>query len=1060
MIISNAAINRSTTVFVLLLLIFIAGIYSYVNLPRESNPEIVVPYITVSVPYEGVAPEDIESLITLPIERRLAGLSGVKEMKSSSVEGLSFIFLEFEPDIDIDDALQKVRDKVELAEPDIPEEANEAVINEINTAEFPIMIMSLSGNLPLSVLDQIAEDMEDKIETIEGVLDVEVIGGVEREIQIEVDPERVAQYGISFADLISVVAQENVNTPGGTMDLGEAKFLMRTPGEFKNPDDINDLVVKQGPEGTVFLRDVATVRDGFEDIETKSRLNGEPCVTLTVIKRSGANIIEIADEVNAEIAEMLEDLPKGLEVSVTWDESNYIRELVSELENSILTGLIMVMVVIFLFLGFSNAIFVAFAIPVSMLITFTVLHMTGVTLNMVVLFSLILALGMLVDNGIVVVENIYRHRQEGLTRVEAAKVGTAEVAWPITTSTLTTVAAFVPFFFWPGIMGEFMYYLPYTVIVALASSLFVGLVVNPALASVFMQLHNGRPPSRAAHENPVLRLYASILRTALRWRAVTVMFAVGGLIVIAAIFLSTAETIFMPDTEPPQAYIDIECPEGTNLETTDYYARRVESMIAPYTPYMESVVTSVGSLGVTPDAGSLVGTSKAEHISRITLDFPPLEECEMMPSQVLRDLRNTIPELSGVDIRIEQMDMGPETGPPINVEISGDDFDTLAGMAEDIKQEIEDVPGLVDLRDDYNKGKPEVRIIVDRQEAWRMGLSTQLIGITVQAAINGRKAADFREGDEEYDVVVRFPKSFREDLSNIDTMNLIAVDGRRVPFSSVARIEQGAGMGAIKRIDRNRTITVSADVHPDYNAREVLGVVQDRLADFPRPANYFINYTGENEDMKETQDFLMKAFVIAVFLITLVLVTEFNSITQPFIILTSVVLSLAGVFLGLYVFRMPFGILMTGVGCVSLAGVVVNNAIVLIDYINQLRNRGLALNDAILKAGVTRFRPVLLTAVTTILGLVPMAIGVSVNFRELKLIVGGEMSQWWGSMAVTVITGLTLATILTLIVVPTLYSLMAGLSHAVTQTSADPVRAKPSRPEPEAIRESLTGDQA
>ncbi|MFO7974013.1 MAG: efflux RND transporter permease subunit [Candidatus Hydrogenedentota bacterium] len=1060
MIISNAAINRSTTVFVLLLLIFIAGIYSYVNLPRESNPEIVVPYITVSVPYEGVAPEDIESLITLPIERRLAGLSGVKEMKSSSVEGLSFIFLEFEPDIDIDDALQKVRDKVELAEPDIPEEANEAVINEINTAEFPIMIMSLSGNLPLSVLDQIAEDMEDKIETIEGVLDVEVIGGVEREIQIEVDPERVAQYGISFADLISVVAQENVNTPGGTMDLGEAKFLMRTPGEFKNPDDINDLVVKQGPEGTVFLRDVATVRDGFEDIETKSRLNGEPCVTLTVIKRSGANIIEIADEVNAEIAEMLEDLPKGLEVSVTWDESNYIRELVSELENSILTGLIMVMVVIFLFLGFSNAIFVAFAIPVSMLITFTVLHMTGVTLNMVVLFSLILALGMLVDNGIVVVENIYRHRQEGLTRVEAAKVGTAEVAWPITTSTLTTVAAFVPFFFWPGIMGEFMYYLPYTVIVALASSLFVGLVVNPALASVFMQLHNGRPPSRAAHENPVLRLYASILRTALRWRAVTVMFAVGGLIVIAAIFLSTAETIFMPDTEPPQAYIDIECPEGTNLETTDYYARRVESMIAPYTPYMESVVTSVGSLGVTPDAGSLVGTSKAEHISRITLDFPPLEECEMMPSQVLRDLRNTIPELSGVDIRIEQMDMGPETGPPINVEISGDDFDTLAGMAEDIKQEIEDVPGLVDLRDDYNKGKPEVRIIVDRQEAWRMGLSTQLIGITVQAAINGRKAADFREGDEEYDVVVRFPKSFREDLSNIDTMNLIAVDGRRVPFSSVARIEQGAGMGAIKRIDRNRTITVSADVHPDYNAREVLGVVQDRLADFPRPANYFINYTGENEDMKETQDFLMKAFVIAVFLITLVLVTEFNSITQPFIILTSVVLSLAGVFLGLYVFRMPFGILMTGVGCVSLAGVVVNNAIVLIDYINQLRNRGLALNDAILKAGVTRFRPVLLTAVTTILGLVPMAIGVSVNFRELKLIVGGEMSQWWGSMAVTVITGLTLATILTLIVVPTLYSLMAGLSHAVTQTSAEPVRAKPSRPEPEVIRESLRGDQA
>lgn len=1060
MILSNAAINRSTTVFVLLLLILLAGTFSYLRLPRESNPEVVVPYITVSVPYEGVAPEDIESLITIPIERRLAGLSGVKEMKSSSVEGLSFIFLEFEPDIDIDDALQKVRDKVDLAEPDIPEEAEDPVITEINTAEFPIMIMSLSGNLPLSILDQIAEDMEDRIETIEGVLDVEVIGGVEREIQIEVDPERVAEYGISFADLISVVAQENVNTPGGTMDLGEAKFLMRTPGEFKNPDDINDLVVKQGPGGTVFLRDVATVRDGFKDIETISRLNGQPSVTLTVIKRSGANIIEIADTVNAEVADMLGDLPKGLQVSVTWDESSYIRDLVSELENSILTGLILVMVVIFLFLGFSNAVFVALAIPVSMLITFTVLHMTGITLNMVVLFSLILALGMLVDNGIVVVENIYRHRQEGLDRVEAAKVGTAEVAWPIITSTLTTVAAFVPFFFWPGIIGEFMYYLPYTVTVALLSSLFVGLVVNPALASVFMRLHNGRPPSRAAHENPVLRLYAGVLRTALRWRAVTVMFSIGGLVVIASLFLSSAETIFMPETEPPQAYIDIECPEGTNLDTTDYYARHVETMIAPYTEHLESVVTSVGSLGVTPEAGTLFGTSKANHIGRVTLDFPRLEECEVLPSEVLRELRKNITGLSGADIRLEQMEMGPPTGPPINVEISGDDFDTLARMAQEIKQEIKDVPGLVDLRDDYNKGKPEVRIIVDRQEAWRMGLSTQLIGITVQAAINGRKAADFREGDEEYDVMVRFPKAFREDLSNIETMNLIAIDGRRVPFSSVARIEQGAGLGAIKRIDRNRTITISAEVHPDYNDQEVLAAVQDTLADFPRPPNYFINYTGENEDMEETRAYLIKAFVIAVFLIALVLITEFNSITQPFIILTSVVLSLAGVFLGLYIFRMPFGILMTGVGCVSLAGVVVNNAIVLIDYTNQLRGRGLALNDAIVKAGVTRFRPVLLTAVTTILGLMPMAVGVSVNFRELKLIVGGEMSQWWGSMAVTVIAGLTLATILTLVVVPTLYSLMAGLSQSVLNGSAEPERPRPPMPEPEAIKESLTGDQA
>ena len=370
MIVSNAAINRSTTVFVLLLLILVAGVFSYIQLPRESNPEVVIPYITIRVPYEGVAPEDIESLITIPIERRLAGLSDLKQMRSTSVEGLSFIFLEFEPKTDINDALQKVRDKVDLAQPDIPSEAEDPIISEINTAEFPIMIMSLSGNLPLAVLDQIASEMEDRIEAIQGVLSVEVIGGVEREIQIEVDPERVAQYGISFSDLIRVVAQENVNTPGGTMNLGEARFLMRTPGEFKNPDDINDLVVKQGPEGTVFLRDVATVRDGFKETETISRLNGEPSVTLTVIKRSGANIVEVADAVNAEIANLLDGLPQGLTVSTTWDESVYIRDMVSELENGILTGLILVLVVIFVFLGISNAIFVALAIPVSMLITF------------------------------------------------------------------------------------------------------------------------------------------------------------------------------------------------------------------------------------------------------------------------------------------------------------------------------------------------------------------------------------------------------------------------------------------------------------------------------------------------------------------------------------------------------------------------------------------------------------------------------------------------------------------------------------------------------------------
>ena len=658
---TELSIDRRITVFVLLLLIFIMGTWSYNTLPRESNPEIVIPYVTVDVPYEGVSPEDIESLITIPLERKLTSLSGVKEMRSSSVEGLSHIFLEFEPDIDINDALQKVRDKVDLAEPDIPEEADDSSINEINTSEFPIMIMSLSGNLPLAALDKLAEDMEEQIETINGVLDVEIVGGVEREIQIEVDPSRVAEYDISFGDLMGVIAQENVNTPGGSMDLGEAKFTMRTPGEFQNPDDINDLIVKQSPMGSVYLRDIATVRDGFKEIESMSRLNGQPSVTLTVIKRSGSNIIEIADEVNATLAKLYAEMPAGLDIVLTWDESVQIHDMLNELVNSILSGLILVVIVIFIFLGFRNAFLVALAIPVSMLITFSVLAATNVTLNMVVLFSLILALGMLVDNGIVIVENIYRHRQEGKNSIEAAKAGAAEVAWPIASSTMTTVAAFFPMFFWPGIWGEFMFYLPYTLTVALLASLFVGLVVNPALASVFMRSVKPKKISASKKLNPILGLYAGVLKMALRWRMVTITLAFAALILIIGVFFRVSKTEFIPETEPPQAYIDIECPEGTNLATTDTYARAIEKAIEPFAQYMDSIVTNVGSLGVTPDGFSSGGNMT--HISRVSLDFPKLEDCEVLPSEVLRRIRDAVPAMSGADISIEKMDMGPPHRP-------------------------------------------------------------------------------------------------------------------------------------------------------------------------------------------------------------------------------------------------------------------------------------------------------------------------------------------------------------------------------------------------------------
>jgi multidrug efflux pump len=1022
---SNTAIDRRTTVFVLLLLIILVGAYSLHELPTEAEPEIVVPYIVVTTQYDGVTPEDMESLITIPIERKLTGISGIKEITSTTLESRSTIVIEFEADMVIEDALQRVRDKVDLAESDLPEDADDPVVNEINLGEMPILYMCLTGDLPLAVLTDIAEDFEDQIETIAGVLDVEIVGGVEREIQIVVDPDRVAEYGISFADLISVTRLENVNTPGGAMNLGEAKFNMRTPGEFTTPDEITGLPVKTGPNGTVYLRDVATVRDGFKELTSRSRVNGRPAVTLTVAKRSGENIIEVVDDVNAEVAGMLASLPAGVDMAVTWDESVWVRDLVSELRNSILSGLILVVAVIFIFLGIANAIFVALAIPISMLITFAVLYFCDITLNMVVLFSLTLSLGMLVDNGIVVVENIYRHYQSGLDRVTAAKVGTAEVAWPITASTLTTVAAFAPMFFWPGIFGEFMMFLPITVCVALTASLFVGLVVNPALTAVFMRVRrhgNGGTRKELPH---LLRFYGGFLRLAIQWRAVTVTVAVASLVIIGGVYFKDARTIFLPETEPPQAYVRIECPEGTNLDTSDAIVAQIEALLEPYADNTENLVSRIGS----QTSGSFKrGKGTTTHLSQVTIDFPKLHKCTRLPSAIVEEMRDLFKPIVGAQITVDKEDMGPPTGPPINVEISGEEFETLAALAGEIEEWIRDIPGLVDLQDDYDKGKPEVKVVVDREQAWRMGLNTTLVGLTIKAAVDGRKAADYREGDEEYDVVVRFPDSFRADLRNIEDMNLINMAGQPVPFSEVARIEQSSGLGRIRRIERKRTITVSAEVAGDRTAPEVLDDVRARLDDFPTPQGYSIAFTGENKEMEETAAFLKKAFVVAIFLIALVLITQFNSVLQPLIILSSVLLSLAGVFLGLHIFNMPFGILMTGIGCISLAGVVVNNAIVLLDFINQLRSRGLTVEDAIVEAGVTRFRPVMLTAVTTILGLIPMAIGVSFDFFSWTWVLGGESSQWWGSMAVAVIFGLAFATVLTLVVVPALYSYMDSLS--------------------------------
>ena len=1022
--ITEMAVQRSTTVIVLLLLILVTGTVSYNDLPRENYPEIIIPLIVVTTVYDGVAPTDIETLVTVPIERKLTGIAGVEEIASYSAESISSITIEFTPDIDIDTALQKVRDKVDQAKPDLPPDAEDPAIREINFSEFPIMFLSLTGEVGLPILNQLAEALEDELEAIQGVLEVDVIGGIEREIQIIVDPDLTREYGVSMMDLVQLAQVENVNTPAGSMELGEAKYLIRVPGEFSSTEEIENLVVKANDDGIVFMRDIAVIQDDFKDVETKSRLDGVEAVTLTVTKRSGENVIHVSDAVREVCATAQERMLGGVDIHVTMDQSNDIREMVAELENSILSGLILVLIVIFIFLGFSNAIFVAMAIPISMLMTFVALSITDTTMNMVVLFSLILALGMLVDNGIVVVENIYRHIQRGVPRVEAARKGAAEVAWPITASTMTTIAAFSPMFFWPGIWGEFMKYLPLTLTFSLTASLFVGLVVNPALASIFM-----RKPKKVIEKKHkpfiLIRIYTRILRFCLQWRLPVITLAVTTLLVIVNVFMATALVEFEPEVEPGRGYIDVDNPQGTNLDVTNALIGELEVIAEDYRGDVEFIVANVGSYGASRNGESRGGES---NIGRVTLDFPPLQDSKVMPSTILQELRGKVDHFVGTEIKVDESSEGPDPKPPINIEITGDNYEYLADIAQEIKEIVKAVPSVINPNDDYDKGKPELKVNVDREQALVLGLNTQFIGQTVQAAVNGIKAGEYRDGDEEYDVMVRFPKSFREDLANIEAMSMVNLRGEAVPFASVAKLEQSSGLGFIHRIDRKRTVTVSADVEPGVNGNEVLGVIRDQLESFDLPPGYNLSYTGENEDMEKSQQFLMRAFIVALFLIALILITQFNSVIQPLIIMSSVVLSLAGVFLGLYVFDMPFGVLMSGIGCISLAGVVVNNAIVLLDFINQRRAQGTPTEDAIVEAGATRFRPVMLTAITTILGLIPMAMGVSFDFRNGVWISGGESSQYWGPMAISVIFGLAFATLLTLIVVPVLYSLSVSFT--------------------------------
>jgi multidrug efflux pump len=1046
MSLTSGAIRRYPMIFAFMAIITLLGLKSYIELPRESSPDVKIPFVMVMAPYAGTSPEDMESLVTRKLERELKGVEDLKEMTSSSSYGMSSITLEFESQVDMSDALQAVRDRVELAKPDLPEDPrNDLVVQEISAADaFPVMQVNLYGDLDLLLLKKMGEDLQEELEQIKGVLDIDLVGGIENEVQVDVDPEKLAYYDLGLVDVQDAIALQNMTIPGGKISLGQFDYQVRVPGGVERTDELLAFVLNPGLEPPVYLGDVATVHFGVKDRETVSRVNGQDAVTLVVKKRSGENIIHIAEQVREVIARVQPTFPAGAQISIVADQSVQIKRMVQELENNILSGLVLVVLVLLAFFGVRNALFVGVAIPFSMLITFVVLAALGITLNMVVLFSLILALGMLVDNAIVIVENIYRHRGKGRGADDAADFGTSQVAGAVIASTLTTLCAFGPMVFWPGIMGEFMKYLPITVMITLAASLLVAIVFNPVLCARFMKTPRTDAEGRLFGDRLIafgLRTYEPVLRWALA-RPFRVLASMNLLLVVVIILFGGASfgdrrfegfnagVELFPDVEPQFATVNVDAPSGTRIELTDHYAHQVESEVARLGD-MKAFATSVG----TPINPMEAGGQMPSHQASVTMEFVDMADRERSTRLWLEDLRAALAGLTGARITVEKMEEGPPTGKPVNIEIAGDDFDELGHIAETVQEKIRGLDGLVDIMDNYDHALPELRVLADVDKAGRYGLRTFDIAGTIRTALHGSETAKYRVGEDEYDVVVRYQRPFRGKVEDLEAARIFH-EGKTIPVSAFASTEFGTGLAAVHRLDARRVVTVTADVADGFNANKLLEKVKAELADYTLPPGYTLDYTGESEDQEEASAFLSDAFLIAILLIFVVLVSQFSSVTVPMVILFSVILSLTGVLTGLMVTRTPFGIIMTGVGVISLAGIVVNNAIVLLDYIIQLRGRGIAKTDAIVRAGLTRFRPVVLTAITTILGLIPLTTGMSVDFAALTsgdfahaLILGGESSQWWGPMGVAVIWGLSVATFLTLVVVPVMYATLEPIKE-------------------------------
>ena len=1109
---SNFSLRNRITVVLVLLMLVVLGVSAYNNLPKESYPEIEQSTVLVGTPYPGNSPTDIENLITRPIEKEINTISEVKEIRSNSIQGYSTIVAEFDSGTDIEYAKSKVKDAVEKAKVNLPQDLpRESDIYEISFSDFPVMSVTLSGSYSIETLETYGKILKDELEIINDISKVEIGGVEEKEVAIKVNPFELEARNLSFTDIENAIRYENISVSGGNLLEKDMRRSVRLIGEFKSIEDIKNIIISNKNDKIVFLKDVANIDFGYKEIESYTRLSGKPVISVDISKRSGTNLLLLNDKVNRAIDNIKNQIPNDINIIIVNNQSQNTKEQVSTLENSIFSGVILVVLVLMFFLGVRNALFVGLSIPLSMCISFIILQLFGITVNMMILFSLVISLGLLVDNGIVVTENIYRFLEKGYSRIEATKLGIGEIAYPIITSTATTLAVFVPLAFWPGITGKFMSFLPIGIIVTLLSSLFVALVINPVMISYLMRIEDNRGKDfRKYIQNSILLVVLGIVFIIFK------LFWVGNILIFISLFILSnyfifvplskifrekylkalenkyskflnflllgrkpyyvivlsifllfgtfqllqlypPKVLFFPENRPNYINVFIELPVGTDVDETNRFTKIIEEevnkSVLSYKSIIESIVTYVGKRTLNVNDPAVLSMRDTPNRARININFYEFEKRNGINTiDVLEKLRDDIEQYPGISITFGKDRKGPPVGGEISLEVFGPDFKELISQVENIRRYINEssIPGIEKLGLDLSTRKPELLIDFDRDKLRRYGLSTGMLANELRTSLFGKEISKYKIGEDDYKIQLRLDDKYRYDVNALLNKNITfrnQFNGRtyQVPISSFASMKMSNTFSSIKRKDLDKVITISSNVISGYNPTEVNSKIDMVLKNYPLPSGYSYRFGGEQKEQEEEMAFLSNAFMIALFLVFIIIVAQFNKIITPLIIMSSIILSTIGVFLGLLIFNMDFVVVMTMIGVISLIGIVVNNAIVLIDFIELNRKRKLIgkkvdlsiseINECIAEAGRTRLRPVILTALTTILGLMPLAIGMNFDFvsffkfYEFNFYLGGDNMVFFGPIAWAIIFGLSFATFLTLLVIPSMYLIQVKLNR-------------------------------